>query len=88
MNQPGEVANPARGQLNIRENEYLFPCPRILLGIHLPFICHQSVKKPNTYGEGDLSVHTVFFHHHTLFLSRTAQRRPAAIYATVWLEPQ
>ena len=31
MDQPGEVANPARGQLN-RENEY-FPCPRACLRI-------------------------------------------------------
>ena len=30
--QPGKVANPARGQLN-RENEYLFPCPRSRLRI-------------------------------------------------------
>ena len=33
MNQPGEIANPARGQLN-RENEYfLFPYPRSRLRI-------------------------------------------------------
>ena len=31
MDQPGKVANPARGQLN-RENEY-FPCPRSRLRI-------------------------------------------------------
>ena len=30
--QPGKVANPARGQLN-RENEYLFPCPHSRLRI-------------------------------------------------------
>ena len=29
MDQPGKVANPARGQLN-RENDYLFPCLRCL----------------------------------------------------------
>ena len=33
MDQPGKVANPARGQLN-RENEYfIFPCPRLRLRI-------------------------------------------------------
>ena len=31
MDQPGKVANPARGQLN-REN-YIFPCPRSRLRI-------------------------------------------------------
>ena len=32
MDQPGKVANPARGQLN-RENKILFPCPRACLRI-------------------------------------------------------
>ena len=31
MDQPGKVANLARGRLN-RENEY-FPCPRLRLGV-------------------------------------------------------
>ena len=30
MNQPGKVANPARGQLN---REKIFPCPRVCLRI-------------------------------------------------------
>ena len=32
MGQPGEVVNPARGQLN-RKNEYFFVCLRLLLRI-------------------------------------------------------
>ena len=33
MDQPGKVANPARGQLN-RKNRYgVFPCPRLRLRI-------------------------------------------------------
>ena len=32
MDQPGKVANPARGQLN-RENKISFPCPRACLRI-------------------------------------------------------
>ena len=33
MDQPGKVANPARGQLNIRENEYFPVRVRSRLGI-------------------------------------------------------
>ena len=41
MDQPGEVANPARGQLN-RENEYFPVCPR-------PF-APENLVTPDAFG--------------------------------------
>ena len=33
MDQPGKVANPARGQLNSEQGKLIFPCPRLRLKI-------------------------------------------------------